>query len=238
MKKLNHNELLEKYWELKSEWERQLKLLWIKLPKLENWDKYTIDSLVLIYFFMNFRKVVTKQQLTNFVQFYKPEINDVQQWRHLSQQKWWYIISWQRWDEKCKEMGVKPWEYMLYSLEEMYPWYILNRKTTLNNWDFEEIKKIYDFRCATCGSKEWEENFLYRGSITKLEKWHMNPLKDLTSDNTIPQCDKCNKAYRNYFEFDRKWRVRSVTDPKIILKSDINIQKEMYEILKKKIDSN
>lgn len=238
MKKLNQEELEKYYEELKIEWSKELEWKWIKLPKLERWWKYVIDTLVLILFYINFKKVVTKQDLTNFIQYYKPEINDVQQWRHLSQQKWWYIISWQRWDIKCKEMWVKPWEYMFYSLTETYPWYRLNRQTITKAWDFEELKKEYNNRCATCGSKEWEEHLLYEWSLTKLEQWHMNPLKDLTIHNMIPQCDKCNKAYRNFFEFDKLWRVRAVTNAKIILKSDESIQKEVYELLKEKMESN
>lgn len=232
--RLSDSELEEIYRALEAKWKESLEKKWIKLPRLKNWDNYTIDSLVLIYFFNNYKKVVTKQELTSFIQCYKPEINDVQQWRHLSQQKWWYIISWQRWDLECKEMKVHAWEYMLYSLDEIYPGFVLNRKTNLWSTDFERIKELYDYRCVTCGSKEWEENLLYKWSITKLEKWHKNPLADLTVDNSIPQCDKCNKAYRNYFEFDNKWRVRAITDPKIILRSDENIQKAMFRLLKEK----
>lgn len=36
MKKLNHEELKKIYKELEKEWDRKLKWLWIKLPKLEN----------------------------------------------------------------------------------------------------------------------------------------------------------------------------------------------------------
>ncbi len=66
------------------------------------------------------------------------------------------------------------------SLDEIYPGFVLNRKTNLWSTDFERIKELYDYRCVTCGSKEWEENLLYKWSITKLEKWHKNPLADLT----------------------------------------------------------
>jgi hypothetical protein len=234
MTEYNSSDLLKFYKELQKDREKSLKDIWIKLPSLYRWDWYVLDTLVLIYFHQRIGKVVTKEELTKYLKFYKPWINDVQQARHLAQQKWWYIISWQRWDIECKEKWVKPWEYMLVSIELPYPWFILNRRTNLSDMDFNEIKKVYNYRCATCWSKEWEENFMYRWTITKLEKWHIDPLLDLTPNNTIPQCDKCNKAYRGYFRFDKRGRVEAITDPSIILKSDENIQKDVFLILKKK----
>ncbi len=72
---------------------------------------------------------------------------------------------------------------------------------------WENIKEAYDCRCATCGSKEGEPNFKDRTVITKLEKGHMDPSKQLTDINCIPQCTICNKAFRDWWIFDSTGRV-------------------------------
>ena len=64
----------------------------------------------------------------------------------------------------------------------------------------------------------------------------MNPNKPLTIDNIFPQCEKCNRPDRNYFEYDKKGRVIKIADPKFILKSNKKIQKEAYEYLKLKFE--
>ena len=57
----------------------------------------------------------------------------------------------------------------------------------------------------------------------------------LSIDNTIPQCDFCNRASRNYFVFDNKGRVEKINDPKFVLRSSKNVQEEMLKLL---IDNN
>jgi len=56
----------------------------------------------------------------------------------------------------------------------------------------------------------------------------------MTTDNIIPQCQFCNRAYRNFWIFDNKGRVRNIANPRIVLKADIEIQKAIYELLEKK----
>ena len=94
---------------------------------------------------------------------------------------------------------------------------------------------MYNYRCATCGSKEGEKNFLYPASVTTLQQGHKDPSKPLTMDNTIPQCPFCNRASRNYFVFDNKGRVEKINDPQFVLRSSKDIQKEMLKLL---IDNN
>ena len=72
---------------------------------------------------------------------------------------------------------------------------------------------------------------LYPASITLLQQGHKDPSLPLTLNNTIPQCQFCNRASRNYFIFDNKGRVEKIYDPKFVLKSDKEIQLEMLKIL-------
>ena len=53
---------------------------------------------------------------------------------------------------------------------------------------------------------------------------HKDPTKQLTIDNTIPQCEKCNRPDRNYFIYDNKGRVIKIANPKVVLSSSIKVQ--------------
>ena len=102
---------------------------------------------------------------------------------------------------------------MLISLDKIYPNFTHKRRDC--NLDFEgweKIKKDYDNRCATCGSKEGEINIRYPGTTTKLQKGHMDPNKKLDANNIIPQCDKCNRPDRNYFVYNNKGRVVKIAN--------------------------
>ena len=61
----------------------------------------------------------------------------------------------------------------------------------------------------------------------------MDPRKNLTLDNTIPQCEYCNQTYLDYFRFDENGRVVAVNNPEILLKSPRDIQDEMITVLLK-----
>lgn len=158
--------------------------------------------------------------------------NDVQQARHLAQQDGWYIVSGTRGDMHCKENGVKYGEYMLVTTREAYPSYKkIKRKEVLSANNFEELKEIYGHRCVTCGSKEGEPCYLYPETITQLQQGHKDPNKQLTIDNTIPQCQFCNRASRDYFVFDNKGRGEKINNPKFVLKSSKDVQVEMLKEL-------
>ncbi len=222
-------ELIENYYE------RYLKKYGVKLPKLRDKNNnFTKDALVLCYlarFYPN-TVVVTKNELTNFIRKFYPDVNDVQQARHLGAQKGWFISSGGRDNVHVKKVG----EYRLISLEKPYPNFKFHRnyKITTNQW--EEILKLYNYRCATCGSKDGEKHLHWNNTITKLQKSHKDPRFPLEGDNIIPQCQKCNRAYRNFWIFDEKGRVRGIANPSVILKCDENMQFQIYQILKNKFD--
>lgn len=228
---------LKKYYdEIKNNWKKYLKEYSVKMPNLSSGGKYTINSLVLIYLYTKMGKKVSKQELTEFLKSMGIESNDVQQARHLAQQSGWYILSGTRGDSECKKYNIEPGEYMLKNISEPYPSYKqLKRTESLNANSWDELKAMYGYRCATCGSKEGEKSFLYPASITTLQQGHKDPGKPLTMDNTIPQCPFCNRASRNYFVFDNKGRVEKINDPQFVLRSSKDIQIEMLKIL---IDNN
>ena len=229
---MNDSEIKCLYSKIVNMHNKYLKKYDVKLPKFKNGNKYTLNALVLIYLYKKIGQVVTKQELTEFLKNMGYEVNDVQQARHLAQQSGWYILSGTRGDLECQKFNVGAGEYLLKTLEKPYPSYQnLKRTEILNANSWEELKKMYNNRCATCGSKEGEYNYLYPASITTLQQGHKDPSKPLTIDNTIPQCPFCNRASRNYFVFDNKGRVEKIYNPHFVLRSEKSIQKIMLQLL-------
>ena len=210
--------------------ENNLASLGVNLPKLFNKDgNYTKDSLCLVLLYSKFQKPVTKEELTRFIKEYYPGVNDVQQARHLGAQKGWYILSGTRGDRLG---NLKSGEYMFYSVSETYPDFKIGRRlNTLNVDSWDELKRTYHNRCVTCGSEEGKQHLINSSTKTQLQQGHMNPQKPLDLDNTIPQCDWCNRAYRSYFCFDNKGRVSKINDPNFVLKSTNEIQYKIFKIL-------
>lgn len=233
---LSSDEIEKAYNEIALLWKKNLESDGVKLPRLKRKNLFSRDALVLVYLYKNKHRSVSKTELTAFIQQFYPDTNDVQQARHLAAQKGWYILSGTRGDLEAKENNCKPGDYKLISLEKSYPNFTQQRRDYSLDGEkgWNELKKLYNNRCATCGSKEGKKNFHYPNTITKLQKGHMDPSKPLEPGNIIPQCEKCNRPDRNYFVFNNKGRVIKIADPKFVLKSSKKVQKEMYEILKKK----
>ena len=231
MRQFTESEIEKSYVQLARYHKTHLEKYGVKLPNLKRGNSYTIDALTLIYLFQGYPKTrqVSKKELTQFIRLYYPDTNDVQQARHLAAQKGWYIGSGQR---KNGIRDLKAGEYQLVTLEKPFPNFTGHRGT--DSEDFEDIKKQYNYRCATCGSKEGEANYHWISRTTALQKGHMNPLKPLTAGNIIPQCDSCNRGDQRKWIYDEKGRVRGIADPKVVMRSDESIQIQIYKLLYKK----
>lgn len=228
----NKEEIKIKYNALLKQYKKNLEKYNVKMPNLYKGRNYTLNALVLVYLYSKIGQIVSKQELTDYLRTMGFDINDVQQARHLAQQSGWYILSGKRGDYECNTLGIRSGEYMLKTIEEPYPSYkSLKRTESLNASSWEDLKKMYNDRCATCGSKDKEPNFLYPASTTILQQGHKDPSKPLTIDNTIPQCQFCNRASRNYFVFDNKGRVEKIYDPHFVLRSEKEIQLIMLQLL-------
>ena len=208
----------------------------IKLPELLSNGKYVKDALVLVKLSEGYpnTKILSKEELTKFMREFYPDTIDVQQARHLSMQKGWYIASGTRGDSK-----IPCGSYKLITLESPYPAYSGERREGFKG-DFDSIKKAYNYRCATCGSKEGEEHLFRKGVIVKLQEGHMNPALPLKEGNIIPQCQVCNRPDRNRWIYDKTGRVISIAisqDGVRIVKEFLknataSIRMEIYEFLK------
>ena len=215
---------------------KHLDELGVKLPQLRksNGD-YVLSALTLVYLARGYPAVqtVSKSELTQFMRQYVPEINDVQQARHLAAQSGWYILSGTRKDGR--DMNIQPGEYRLISLEKAYPGFNSQRRVDLSSPDYwEQLKAAYGYRCACCGSKEGEPNFNWPDTVTVLQKGHMDPTKALGPGNLIPQCVKCNQPARDFWIFDDKGRVVAVANPQVIDRSSESVQFRIYEQLWRK----
>lgn len=205
----------------------------VKLPRLLSKGKFTKDALTLVYLCRNYpnTKVVDKSELTAFIRKHYPDTNDVQQARHLAAQKGWYIASGTRKDNIS--LQLKPSEYKVITLEQSYPGFTHERRSYAEGDDFfEQLKKEYDYRCATCGSKEGEPHRYWKSTTTVLQKGHMDPTKPLEEGNIIPQCEKCNRPDRNYWVYDKKGRVIAIANEKIIDACTKSVRRKIYERLK------
>ncbi len=235
-KKLSNKEIEKQYNLLKDYHEKYLKKLNVKLPKLkDNNGKYTNNALVLVYLSLGYpkTKVVSKTEITQFIRKYYPDVNDVQQPRHLGAQDGWWIIAGGRDNIVLK---VPKGAYQLYTLEEPYPDFKKgHRLSDTSNW--EEIKASYGFRCATCGSQEGMPHLHWSGTKTILQKSHKDPNKPLVAGNIIPQCQKCNRADRNRWVYDDKGRVIKLADAKFVKNFDKDVRWKIFKILYKEFEN-
>lgn len=212
---------------------KYLKAKNVKMPKLKDNNGYTKDALTLVFLSRDYpnTKIVSKAELTTFIQQFYPDVLDVQQARHLGAQKGWYILSGTRKD--IESINLKPGEYKLKTLEDCYPDFTgLRRVETEGDDYFDQLKKSYGYRCATCGSEEGKPNLMWKNTITVLQKGHMDPSKPLEPGNIIPQCEKCNRADRNYWVYDSKGRVIAIANPVVVDRCSQKVQKEIFERLK------
>ena len=104
---------------------------------------------------------------------------------------------------------IKRSHFCLLNLTEHHPNYIPSKNTsiTMSDDEWEHMKKVYKYQCASCGNNEGEPMRFNSYTITKLQRGHMDPRKEGTIDNIIPQCKDCNQQYKNKAIFNKYGRV-------------------------------
>lgn len=134
MKRLSGNEIREIYKVICEKYDKYLIQHGVKPPKLtDRQGNYTKDALVLVYLaqgYPNTRKV-SKEELTQFIRQYYPNVNDVQQARHLGAQKGWFIASGGR---DNRDVILNRGEYQLVSLEKPFPAFHGHRIERTEDW--------------------------------------------------------------------------------------------------------
>ncbi len=120
--------------------------------------------------------------------------------RHISTQDGFYILN--KGDIIPGTSSICPSGYhSLICLDATSPRFnAVKRTELLSEPDFEILKGKCGCRCQHCNSKEGENN--YRdGTITKLQRGHIDSEKSAEMGNMIPLCDYCNRTYKDTFVF-------------------------------------
>jgi len=97
---------------------------------------------------------------------------------------------------------------------------------------FEDLKKVYGSKCATCGAGEGRPDTRYGDELIKLQQGHRDPEKPADDrDNIIPQCQFCNRSYRGDFTFDDKGRVRAIASIEPVRRASAKVKAEVRAYL-------
>ena len=180
--------IMEETKTLENVWKEHLESKGVKLPKKGNL------RVALDYLYDNFGVGCHIDSIKEYV-ISKGIIlkgTDPVQVRHLRGQSGWYIVKEDKFHHK------------LVSVTDCTPGYIPEKRASkLNDANWTTMKEEYGYACVNCGSKEGEPLRWDQTRITVLQQGHMDPRKDLTYDNCIPQCGFCNQQYMSKAVFNR-----------------------------------
>ena len=191
----------------------------VKLPEWGRAKAYWLA--VLIHYSPKF---VHKNDMSEIVRRYIPNAGTDQQVRHLSRDGW-NLEGDGKGAHRIKDARLV---HQGYAVEKT------RSENLLNADDFDAIKAAYDNKCVSCGATEGQESPRYQGDgIVKLQKGHRDPELPMKKGNVIPQCQFCNRAYKNDFTFDKKGRVRAVASPKPVLRASEKVKAKVMTELKK-----
>lgn len=230
--KMDAKEAQQIFRQIEKDFEKNLKEHKVKLPGY-NTNYY----FQLVFLYKNKGKFIHKDVVSEFVKTMNTKAGSDCQVRQLAQQGWYVLVK----NDEVPGTTLKtPSGYhTLFTTDEAKPSYLLaldKRKSRLEAKTFEELKKIYNNKCATCGAVEGKKHPREINKIVVLQQGHMNPRKELTIQNSIPQCESCNGTYKNYFIFNKNGRIISISNPQFVLKSEDDIQREIFLILKEKLN--
>ena len=171
--------------------------------------------------------------ISAFVRSHLPSLAADQQPRHLGSQDGWNILNKGAHVPDTDERVPSGYHYLV-SLESPNPKIVMTemkRAGRLAARNFDQLKAAYSNCCATCGIKEGTIDIRNNHILVSLQQGHMDPSKQLTIENTIPQCQYCNQTYKDYFKFNQYGRVIAINNPIILLQSSPGIQEEMLQLL-------
>ena len=148
-----------------------------------------------------------------------------QQVRHLDSDGW-NIIRLKRGEHQLKDP---------YRPSPKYANEQARRQGRLKAETFNELIQAFGNRCATCGAIENEPDPRYGNDTVKLQQGHRNPAEPADDkENIIPQCDACNRQYKDDFVFDERGRIHSIAGLGPIKRSSESVQRNIWKFLKDK----
>lgn len=212
-------------------------------PPKELIAEMTAKDLWLVLLFKYPKTLIAKDMFAAFIKRFKPASSGDQQVRHLKEDGW-DLLTWRCpfIDDDGTECVVPAGFYYLQSLNKPSAKFLSNYMRTqalsgLSSSDFSMIKQAYGFKCAVCGIMEHTPDPRKGFAKVTLQKGHLDPKKGADVDNIVPMCGYCNQYYKDNFVFNKYGRVYAINEPNIILRSSDDVQLEVYNILKDKVDS-
>jgi hypothetical protein len=172
-----------------------------KLP-----SKVSVLGKALEYLYINIKKENNIHDIRKYVaESLKKDLNnsnDSLQVRHLGLQFGFNILK----SMDNRTYKIKKSNYLLFNLTRIYENFYRDKRKeeNINKENWYELKKEYEFKCATCGNEENKPMKYNKNRKTILQKGHMDPRKSLTIDNIIPQCSYCNQNYKNKAIFNKR----------------------------------
>lgn len=212
---------LQKAWEdLQKIYEKYLLKHNVSIPRAKKYNENA--KAVWLATLWYYKKEVHKDVISEVVRRDMENAATDQQVRHLKRDGW--------------DIGNKPGVHCLNPYEPSAEFATMDRqrRMRLEANNFDDLKEVFGYRCASCGAEEGKANPRYGNDIVKLQQGHIDPAgagNDM--DNIIPQCQFCNRAYKDDFTFDKKGRVRAVASYQPVRRARENVQKT---ILKKLIE--
>lgn len=110
------------------------------------------------------------------------------------------------------------------------------RQGRLNAETWDEVKRTFGNRCATCGAVDGEPDPRYGADRVQMQQGHQDPQKASDAPlHIIPQCQYCNRAYRSDFVFDDKGRVTAVASIRPVRRASLRVQRAIQKFLNDKL---
>ena len=242
----NYDEYKKIYIEISSIWERELKDQNVRLPK-----EGSAKSFWLVALYSNIGKPLGNTEIYEWMMKFplffnrKPKLKSDQQIRHLAGTYGWNVLGGGELQVKGKKIKIKAGDFMMLNIDLPRKHFNASRRQSkLPAKDFQELKRNNGNICATCWHKEGTIHPKLNKKI-KLQQGHMNPNKNLSIENAIPQCQYCNQTYKDDFIFGKDGRIAGINKVKFFFSMDPDIfEKEientkipvkMLEILRKYI---
>lgn len=189
----------------------------------------TASCYLYIYAFCHMGEQFKATDAAGFVRNMGVDIDDPQELRHMSNVGGYNARS--RHGLMPDGTRVRSGYYALVNLTEPLPEWRAHRHRSVNRGDWTDIKQQYGHRCACCGSLEGQPNHKKPTTVTVLEQGHMDPGLPLGPGNIIPQCQVCNKPYKNTVVFDTQGYVWALGDPTLVLRSRPEIKQRILQAL-------
>ena len=205
-------------------WKKYLKKYGVKLPKKNDTQERLWAAILLILYDECPGQWIHKDDVGELARLVNPRLGADHQVRHLKRVGWNLETDPKR----------KGW-HRFYDPHRPSPEFENDRlrHVSITGEDFDELKRAYSNRCATCGAEEGKPDVRYGSlDLVVLQKGHMNPSREGVKGNILPQCQFCNRAYKDDFEFDSKGRVRAVASLRPIRRASEKVKRVVYDFLR------